>query len=213
MNAYFEMDMKPSDAVRAEIGQLQTHIRDQAPAEQEQKVGTDKTAEDAEQMEPAGARVSREAPSPATALSGAGESKEDTGEGAFIRRLAADDNDIDNLSMSYFGQMTPRVSLNQRETQQGQAFSSMITPETTSGAGRTLSKSTSPITLAQMEFFERLVDAPGELRLKNLRARGDEKAKGMTKDQIIRSRLKQYLAGDTKAISQKDLLKIYTLSV
>ena len=52
MNAYFEMDMKPSDAVRAEIGQLQSHIRDQAPAEQEQKVGTDKTAEDAEQIDP-----------------------------------------------------------------------------------------------------------------------------------------------------------------
>ena len=52
MNAYFEMDMKPSVAVRAEIGQLQSHIRDQAPTEQEQKVGTDKTAEDAEQIDP-----------------------------------------------------------------------------------------------------------------------------------------------------------------
>ena len=50
-NAYFELDMKPSQVVREEIDMLQGHVRDQPKEEQEQKVGTDKVAEDVDNME------------------------------------------------------------------------------------------------------------------------------------------------------------------
>ena len=157
MNAYFEMDMKPSDAVLNEIGHLTKHIKQQEPREREQKVSTDKTAEDVdfEKPDPFQALVDEMNPpkrARAEAFSGAGESKEPGQRGARgvpggSKATTATDNpqarrgpgrppgsrnkpkaQSGQASMlNYVEPQNQTAPLNQRETQQGMAFSPPLT--------------------------------------------------------------------------------------
>ena len=62
-----------------------------------------------------------------------------------------------------------------------------------------------------MNVFKKMVEAPDKLRGRNIKPRAGEQ--GLTEDEIIRTRLERYVAGNKTAFTKKQLRSIYEMNV